>query len=108
MSDVYWTDAAKENLNASIECIERYFIERGAIELISGQTNQFLSTLNAKIELLKENPCLYSIRQDYEFYGGEYRSFSAYWFTVFYQYFEDKDIIIILYIRSSKSDFVRV
>jgi plasmid stabilization system protein ParE len=104
MSDVFWSDTAKESLYTALESVESFFIDRDALELISGQIDQFLSILNAKIELLKENPKLYPKKRDYGFWGEEYRSFSAHWFTVFYFYDEETDIVLIHYIRSSKSN----
>ena len=92
----------------AIEIIREYFIEKQEPELFSKHIRLFREEFANKEKLLRKNPCLYKVREDYPFneLDQEIRSFIVHWFTVFYYY--DGEYVSIVYIRSSRSDFTLI
>jgi len=105
MTEIVYLDSALYDMMDAKDSIRAYFISKESPELIARHIKEFQDDLDRKLELLKDNPCLYAIRKSGIFINAQkdFRVFTAYWFTVFYTYEDSK--ISVWYIRSQKSDY---
>jgi hypothetical protein len=85
--------------------IENYFIGKDLGNILDRQLEKFRAELSGKLNLIKRNPKLYMVCIEPCFSGLGVRSFTAYWFTFFYLYDENNDIVTLLFVRPSTSDF---
>ena len=105
MTDVVYLDSAIYDMIDAKDSIRAYFISKESPELIENHIKKFQEELDHKLELLKDNPRLYAIRKSGIFKNTQenFRVFTAYWFTVFYTY--DNNKVYLWYIRSQKADY---
>jgi len=105
MTDIVFLDSALYDMMDAKDSIRAYFISKESPELIERHIRTFQNELDHKLELLKDNPRLYSIRKGGVFKNTQrdFRVFTAYWFTVFYSY--ENNNVYLWYIRSQKSDY---
>jgi len=91
--------------NEAVEIIREYFTEKQEPELLKKHIRKFRQEIARQESLLRDNPQMYSIREDYPFnqFDERIRSFRVHWFTFFY--FFDGTFVNIVYIRSSRADF---
>jgi hypothetical protein len=105
MADIYWAESAKEQLASARAIVENYFIGKDLGDILNRQLEKFRAELSGKLNLIRGNPKLYMVRIEPCFAGLGVRSFTAYWFTFFYLYDENDDIVTLLFVRPSTSDF---
>jgi len=110
MTRICYSNTARLDLAAAILIIQEYFKDKKSISLGKSHVSTFKKEMRKHEKLLQDNPKLYAVRKDGHFKNSlrEYRSFSVHWFIVFYSYDEYKDEVVILFIRSSKSDYSNV
>jgi plasmid stabilization system protein ParE len=104
------SDTAIVDRVAAVKSIQAYFREIQFPELGLKHVKIFREEMNRKIDMIKEHPMMYRVRDDGPFLYAKrkFRTFQVHWFTVFYTYAEESDEVIIWFIRSSKSDFSNI
>lgn len=105
MTDVVYTGSSLYDKIDAKEIIRAYFISKEIPELIERHIKAFQEELDHKIDLLRDNPQLFTVRRDGVFKTAkqDFRTFTVHWFTVFYTY--DGELVKIWHIRSQRSDF---
>ena len=105
MTEIKYLDSFLYDMIAAKDSISGYFISKESPELIEQHIKAFEEELNKKLELLRGNPRLYSVRKNSIFNNAQedFRLFTAHWFVVFYTYNNGK--IYLWYVRSQRSDY---
>jgi plasmid stabilization system protein ParE len=106
MATLRYADSANIDFIAALKAIRQYFDERESPELGEKHIELFKAELKRRELNLIQTPEFYPVRREYaeSHFGRKYRTFNAHWFIVFYTY-NEKEGIVIWYIRSSRSDY---
>jgi hypothetical protein len=110
MATVRYNETAVNDKRIAKKIIREYFQRIDSPELSDKHIKEFVIDLEKKLDLLEKSPETFPVRHDYAFSrtDAQIRSFTSYWFTVFYTYDKEVDEVSVWFIRSSKSDFSNI
>jgi len=108
MTKIRYGESAIFDLMIAKKIIREFFIAKNSPELAKLQLDAFVSELKEKVVSLKTSPELYPRRFYSASTGLPVHSFSCHWFIVFYTYNKEINEVIIMFIRSSKSDYSNI
>jgi plasmid stabilization system protein ParE len=110
MAIVRYNETAVNDKRVAKKIIREYFQRIDSPELSDKHIEEFVNDLEKKLDLLEKSPETFPVRRDHAFSSSDVpiRSFTSYWFTVFYTYDKEEDAVSVWFIRSSKSDFSNI